>query len=265
MVGAALGIAAWSSRASAQPADPAALLATLMALEKGSWQFVKDKNVAGMQNYLADDALLIFAEGTRYGKAAFVKSLADFTLDSFTIDPTAEVKIWNSGRCHLALPAHLYECHEERQGGHVQGDVGQHLRPPRRQMVERALSGDSHPMKILVIHGAGMNMRGKAQVEIFGPMTLPEYDAKFAPMPRSSASRSRSSIPTSKARSSTACSRRTTKASPAPSSIPPVTPAAIRPWSPPSAMSASRRSRSTSPTRPGAAPCPRWRRAASAP
>jgi 3-dehydroquinate dehydratase-2 len=31
--------------------------------------------------------------------------------------------------------------------------------------------------KILVIHGAGMNMRGKAQVEVFGPMTLPEYDA----------------------------------------------------------------------------------------
>jgi len=30
--------------------------------------------------------------------------------------------------------------------------------------------------KVLVIHGAGMNMRGKTQVEIFGPMTLPEYD-----------------------------------------------------------------------------------------
>ena len=30
--------------------------------------------------------------------------------------------------------------------------------------------------KILVVHGAGMNMRGKAQVDIFGPMTLPEYD-----------------------------------------------------------------------------------------
>ena len=30
--------------------------------------------------------------------------------------------------------------------------------------------------KILVIHGAGMAMRGKAQVEVFGPMTLPEYD-----------------------------------------------------------------------------------------
>src|SRR5713226_1843246 len=30
--------------------------------------------------------------------------------------------------------------------------------------------------KVLVIHGAGMNMRGKVQLDIFGPMTLPEYD-----------------------------------------------------------------------------------------
>lgn len=30
--------------------------------------------------------------------------------------------------------------------------------------------------KILVIHGAGMNMRGKAQLELFGPMTLAQYD-----------------------------------------------------------------------------------------
>jgi 3-dehydroquinate dehydratase-2 len=30
---------------------------------------------------------------------------------------------------------------------------------------------------ILVIHGAGMDMRGKTQIEVFGPMTLPEYDA----------------------------------------------------------------------------------------
>src|SRR4029079_1166694 len=30
--------------------------------------------------------------------------------------------------------------------------------------------------KILIIHGAGMNMRGKVQTEIFGKMTLPEYD-----------------------------------------------------------------------------------------
>ena len=31
-------------------------------------------------------------------------------------------------------------------------------------------------MKILVIHGAGMNMRGKVQQEIFGKMQLPEYE-----------------------------------------------------------------------------------------
>jgi 3-dehydroquinate dehydratase-2 len=30
--------------------------------------------------------------------------------------------------------------------------------------------------KILIVHGAGMNMRGKVQTEIFGKMTLPEYD-----------------------------------------------------------------------------------------
>src|SRR5688572_6292206 len=30
--------------------------------------------------------------------------------------------------------------------------------------------------KILVVHGAGMNMRGKSQLDIFGPMTLPQYD-----------------------------------------------------------------------------------------
>jgi len=34
-------------------------------------------------------------------------------------------------------------------------------------------------MKILVIHGAGMNMRGKVQVEVFGPMTLPQYDEQI--------------------------------------------------------------------------------------
>ncbi len=34
-------------------------------------------------------------------------------------------------------------------------------------------------MKVLVIHGAGMNMRGKVNIETFGTMTLPEYDAKI--------------------------------------------------------------------------------------
>src|SRR5215218_8009527 len=30
--------------------------------------------------------------------------------------------------------------------------------------------------KVLIVHGAGMNMRGKAQIDVFGPMLLPEYD-----------------------------------------------------------------------------------------
>jgi 3-dehydroquinate dehydratase-2 len=40
-------------------------------------------------------------------------------------------------------------------------------------------SEESGMPKILVIHGAGMNMRGKVQTEIFGPMTLPEYDERI--------------------------------------------------------------------------------------
>lgn len=33
--------------------------------------------------------------------------------------------------------------------------------------------------KVLVIHGAGMNMRGKAQVELFGPQTLEDYNRQI--------------------------------------------------------------------------------------
>jgi len=31
--------------------------------------------------------------------------------------------------------------------------------------------------KVLIVHGAGMNMRGKVQTEVFGTMTLADYDA----------------------------------------------------------------------------------------
>jgi hypothetical protein len=146
MTGAALGLTGWSSMAAAQPADPAALLASLMALEKASWQYVKDRNLAGMQNYLADDGLLIFGDGSRYTKAEFLKVLADFRLDSFTIDGRGQGL--EPGRRQLALPDHLRQRYEGRQGGHAQGDLGQHLRPPQRQVVERALSGDSDTMKV---------------------------------------------------------------------------------------------------------------------
>jgi 3-dehydroquinate dehydratase-2 len=33
--------------------------------------------------------------------------------------------------------------------------------------------------KLLVIHGAGMNMRGLAQLDVFGPMTLAQYDERL--------------------------------------------------------------------------------------
>lgn len=34
-------------------------------------------------------------------------------------------------------------------------------------------------VRVLVVHGAGMNMRGKAQVEVFGPMTLEDYNKQI--------------------------------------------------------------------------------------
>jgi 3-dehydroquinate dehydratase-2 len=33
--------------------------------------------------------------------------------------------------------------------------------------------------KILVVHGAGMNMRGKTQIDVFGTMTLADYDGQI--------------------------------------------------------------------------------------
>ena len=33
--------------------------------------------------------------------------------------------------------------------------------------------------KVLVIHGAGMNMRGKAQIEVFGTQTLDDYNRQI--------------------------------------------------------------------------------------
>src|SRR5215475_3186885 len=94
---AAGGLVAWSHEAAsqAQAPDRAALLATLMKLEVESWQFLKDKNVDGAKDYLADDATLIFGDGTRYSKADYLKVMPDFRLDSVTIEPNAELRIWS--------------------------------------------------------------------------------------------------------------------------------------------------------------------------
>jgi 3-dehydroquinate dehydratase-2 len=60
-------------------------------------------------------------------------------------------------------------------------------RPPLTTAVAAlaaTLAEPSHDMEkttmvILVIHGAGMNMRGKVQTDVFGTLTLPEYDVKI--------------------------------------------------------------------------------------
>jgi hypothetical protein len=94
LVGAALGVACGPRTAMAQPVDKAALLAELMNLEASSWQFLKDTNVSAVEKYLGDDALLIFGNGMRFTKAQYIKAMPDIRLDSFTIEPSADIEVW---------------------------------------------------------------------------------------------------------------------------------------------------------------------------
>jgi hypothetical protein len=73
IAGTALGVACAPSLVAAQP-DRATVLGVLMKLEVESWQFLKDRNVDAAKDYLADDALLIFGDGT--------------------IEPNADLRIW---------------------------------------------------------------------------------------------------------------------------------------------------------------------------
>jgi Domain of unknown function (DUF4440) len=78
----------------ARPADKAALLAELMKLEVASWQYLKDANVPAMKQYLGDDALMIFSNGKRFTKAQLIDAMPYIQLDSFTIEPHADIKVW---------------------------------------------------------------------------------------------------------------------------------------------------------------------------
>ncbi len=64
--------------------DKTKLRDALLALEIGSWQFTKDKNAAAMNGFLADDAVLMFYDGSRFTKAQFVKF--EFDIASFNVD-----------------------------------------------------------------------------------------------------------------------------------------------------------------------------------
>jgi uncharacterized protein (TIGR02246 family) len=92
MLGGALALAGVSG-AFAQSNDIMKLREELMALEKGSWGFMRDKNYEGMKNFLGDDALLIFGDGNRYNKRQTLELMKDFALDSITIEPTYAVRM----------------------------------------------------------------------------------------------------------------------------------------------------------------------------
>jgi Domain of unknown function (DUF4440) len=93
MIGGAL-VLAGSLPALAQSPDIAKLRDELMTLEKGSWYFMRDKNYDGMKNFLADDGLLIFWDGTRYNKRQTLELMKDFTLvGDIAIEPTFTARV----------------------------------------------------------------------------------------------------------------------------------------------------------------------------
>jgi Domain of unknown function (DUF4440) len=80
--------------AKAEPVDKAALLAELMKLEVASWQYLKDANISAMKQYLGDDAIMIFSNGKRFTKAQLIDAMPYIQLDSVTIGPDADIKVW---------------------------------------------------------------------------------------------------------------------------------------------------------------------------
>ena len=90
---AVLGFAGTTTRAQDRP-DTATLREQLMALERESWEYVRTRNRAALRRLLADDALLILADGTRYSKSEILGYvMPDYRLDSFEIEPTYAVRM----------------------------------------------------------------------------------------------------------------------------------------------------------------------------
>ena len=124
--------------------DRAKLRDTLLELEIGSWQFVKDKNTEAMKGFLTDDAALIFYDGGRYTKAAFLKVMPDFRLDNFTVDRSSAEVLLASPDVAALLYRITYT--SAIKGAKVETRHGQRLRylcPARRQVAEPALPGDA--------------------------------------------------------------------------------------------------------------------------
>ncbi|HLG48761.1 MAG TPA: nuclear transport factor 2 family protein [Reyranella sp.] len=92
ILGGALALAGMST-AFAQSGDVMKLREELMALEKGSWGFMRDKNYDGMKNFLGDDALLIFGDGNRYNKRQTLELMKDFSLLNIEYEPNYAVRM----------------------------------------------------------------------------------------------------------------------------------------------------------------------------
>lgn len=73
--------------------DRAKLRDTLMQREKDSWEMVKKKDLPGLRNYFADEAVLIFNDGARFSKAEFLKIVPDFKLESYAIEGTGDIVV----------------------------------------------------------------------------------------------------------------------------------------------------------------------------
>jgi ketosteroid isomerase-like protein len=64
-----------------------------MALEKGSWDFMRDQNIEAMRSYLGDDSLWIFSDGNRYNKRQALEMMKDFKLLSLSVEPSYAVRM----------------------------------------------------------------------------------------------------------------------------------------------------------------------------
>jgi len=96
LAGASTAFAQAGGHAGGQSVDVMKLREELMALEKGSWGFMRDKNYEGMKNFLGEDALLIFGDGSRYNKRQTLELMKDFALLNITIEPTYAVRMLSS-------------------------------------------------------------------------------------------------------------------------------------------------------------------------
>ena len=72
--------------------DNAKLREQLMALELKNWEYMKARDRAGMRRLLADDQLQILSDGSRFSKSELLDYMADYRLDSYTIEPTYAVR-----------------------------------------------------------------------------------------------------------------------------------------------------------------------------